>query len=886
MPVTKVEAIQSFLENKSAMPYTRDMEVQVSVIQADGSLITGEYKGRDWRGWSNGTDTWKAFRIPYQAMTDPTYDMSSPMTYPLDRYADKIGLTGWDWTRKKSLWVGFDVDSLIDHKAGITESDIDDIIKEASTIPWVELRRSTSGRGLHLYVKLEPVDTATHTEHAAVARYVLDQISALIGQDFQGKVDVYGGILWVWSRTCNDNSFELIKASSERFVVSDKWRNHVGVISTRTGKSEGVSVSGFAALATSYKWRKLTDQHKKLVKWMEKNKHPWWWDRDHHCLVTHTLILDKAHEELELDGFFETKSTGSSTQNCFMFPVNNGWVVRRFSKGCQEHRSWVQDKGSWTKCFFDCYPDFPTACATYGGLEDARGGFNFRTVQECLDTMQLLGVAIDQFQSALIRCGSRPCHLVRTPKGKLLLEIPVEDSDTEIPDGWMKEKKKYQKVVAYSGIKEMYETFVTYDDTIRHIVSNSQADMGWAVREDTSAAWRREPISHIRLILAADGHKKEEIDVMLGNSINRCWTLVHYPFQDEYPGDRLWNMSKAQLAMQPSQKDPKGKFDTWQKILNHCGGGLDEAVGRDKWCKANGIRTGSDYLLCWIAAVFQNPEQPLPYLFFYGPQNSGKSMFHESLSILLKGGHMRASAAMVNQSGFNAELEDCVICVIEETDLRVNTASAERVKDWVTAREILIHPKGKTPYLAANYTHWVHCANDHQFCPVFPGDTRIVIGAVPEISPIDLVPKFIMEQKLSDEAPYFLAAILHLDLPPTDSRLRIPVIDTASKLTIASASMTELDAFINEHCVQCKGATVKFSEFFDRFRMTLVDVSKWTKHRVSKSLPPDKYVKGRSRADNQLYIGNMAWMEDDKVDALFHWTMDSDGTHITKVVPE
>lgn len=156
--------------------------------------------------------------------------------------------------------------------------------------------------------------------------------------------------------------------------------------------------------------------------------------------------------------------------------------------------------------------------------------------------------------------------------------------------------------------------------------------------------------------------------------------------------------------------------------------------------------------------------------------------------------------------------------------------------------------------------------------------------SVPAISPIDLVPKFLMEQQLKDESSFFLAAILQLDLPPTDSRLRIPVLDTASKLSIASASMNELDAFIVEHCRPCRGGTIKFSEFFDQFRQNVVDTSKWTKHRVSKGIPPDKYIKGRSRSDNQLYIGNITWMVDDAQDALYHWTLESDGQHLMKVI--
>ena len=56
-------------------------------------------------------------------------------------------------------------------------------------IPWVTVRKSTGGNGIHLYVFLPDVPTANHTEHAALARAVLGQMSALVGFDFKAKVD-------------------------------------------------------------------------------------------------------------------------------------------------------------------------------------------------------------------------------------------------------------------------------------------------------------------------------------------------------------------------------------------------------------------------------------------------------------------------------------------------------------------------------------------------------------------------------------------------------------------------------------------------------------------------------------------------------------------------
>ena len=56
-----------------------------------------------------------------------------------------------------------------------------------------------------------------------------------------------------------------------------------------------------------------------------------------------------------------------------------------------------------------------------------------------------------------------------------------------------------------------------------------------------------------------------------------------------------------------------------------------------------GVLTGADYLKCWIAALFQEPMEPLPYLFLYSQeQNTGKSILHEALSLLLTRGVVRA----------------------------------------------------------------------------------------------------------------------------------------------------------------------------------------------------------------------------------------------------
>ena len=100
--VTHQQAIQAVL-NHSGKPdlvklYTPDMEVQVMVAQGDGERISGVYKGKRWHGYSDGLgNTWKPFRIPRNADSDPVWE-DKEINFDLGLHAEAIGLTGWGFT--------------------------------------------------------------------------------------------------------------------------------------------------------------------------------------------------------------------------------------------------------------------------------------------------------------------------------------------------------------------------------------------------------------------------------------------------------------------------------------------------------------------------------------------------------------------------------------------------------------------------------------------------------------------------------------------------------------------------------------------------------------------------------------------------------------------
>ena len=108
VPVMKTEAIKYLLTKHThpdlAALYDPGLEVQVSVAQDGGDKVEQEFKGRQYAAWTDGRTTWKNFRIPLNANTEPE-DNDGPMNFNLEAHVEGIGLTGW-YLQGQGLEVG------------------------------------------------------------------------------------------------------------------------------------------------------------------------------------------------------------------------------------------------------------------------------------------------------------------------------------------------------------------------------------------------------------------------------------------------------------------------------------------------------------------------------------------------------------------------------------------------------------------------------------------------------------------------------------------------------------------------------------------------------------------------------------------------------------
>jgi hypothetical protein len=829
------------------------METQVNVMAGDGEPVAGKKST-----WTNGSDTWHSIRIPKNAATDPTWE-DYKIGYPFDLYAEGIGMTGWDWQARLSRHFGYDFDALTGHAQGIgiDEAQLEKVKQAACALPYVEVRRSTGGGGIHLYVYLDDagVPTANHTEHAALARCILGMMSAEVGFDFASAIDACGHVMWIWHRkmSVENHGLEIIKPAEKRLSLADlpaNWRDHIEVVRGRRTKVRINEVAEddtdpFEALASSRKIIPLDDSHKAQIEALMRSGATTLWVADHHLLQSHTTALRELlngpeGKALKLVGIFKTISEGRDpgTPNCFLFPLPNGaWRVYRFSPGIAEADTWTQDGQGWTTCYFNRYPDLKIACTLLGGVEREQGGYVFASADAAIQAAKSLGEDLKLDPSVMDRKVTLKAH----KDGRLVVEIERKRKDEEPLKGWEEKKGKYVKIfqIKTDPKEENDLDFNEFDGIIRALETAAVEHAGWVVKKNKE--WVRQPAANVKMILQNLGQAKADAEAIMGGAVARGWRLVNLPFREEYPGGRQWNMDAAQFKYKPAElaDDEIPCHPHWDLIFDHIGHELTPRLRELPWAIDAGIRTGADYLRAWVACAFRDPFQPTPYLFFFGPENSGKSIFHESLQLLVTKGVVQAKRPLEGRDGFNGELSGAIICAVEEVDISKCPGARERLKAWVTGRTISIRKLRQDSFEQPNATHWVHTANSQENCPIFPGDTRITAIYVADLLDEQRIAKPKMEAFLEQEAPHFLHTLMHLELPPMIDRLRLPVVTTASKLSAEEANQTELEQFIAECCEKMPDAHTPFAEFYDRFQQWLPPNEKhaWSKKRVSKELP-------------------------------------------------
>lgn len=404
--------------------------------------------------------------------------------------------------------------------------------------------------------------------------------------------------------------------------------------------------------------------------------------------------------------------------------------------------------------------DFSSACREFGGVE-TKQGFEFSTATAALKVANLeappaiahrVCTAERKFDRLIFQVrGDEVCGWSRTVKrGYLTLIVPVDPEPIE----------SVRAVSIQCGDVRRQE--------------------GWYVKERSGQWCYRSPAEVSYALMALLGVSKTDAQRIMGGMIRDPWVRECTPFALEYPGEKRWNRGAPQLAFEPTP----GAHPHWDKLFAQVGRKLKLPAK----LREVGLRSGGQYLRAWLACILRDPACRLPYLFLYGDENCGKSMFWEAFALLVTCGVVKADRALTTE--YNGELDGAILCAVEEKDISGAPGVKERIKDVVTGNVLAIRRMFTDQYQVPNYTHFVQTANSKGACLIPPGDTRFVVIRVGKLR--HDIPKPELIEKLKAEAPAILHTMLTMQLPEPTGRLALPTIDTPDKLTIQEQHLPPL----------------------------------------------------------------------------------------------
>ena len=782
------QAIQKFLtahvaDSPFLIPlWSPSLETQV-MTTSEGEQYDGPQGG-----YTADGEVWKNARWPYQAGTNPNY--SDPdITYSPDARVEKVGTTWWDWENKKSIAIGIDIDYQEGHAPSTVTNEqkaIDDIVLKLKGLDYVTIVRSTGGKGIHVYVFFDtPPEARNHHEHTIVARKTLELISQDIKYDLKSHVDCVGSVFWIWSKNAATDGFSLVKSGGKLDAT------RLALVNLPQPAVAGSSTLDFETIP-------LDARHKGALEAISRQPFYFNYRSDINLVHAHTCAIAAAHAEGAIKGNFVTSSSGSDplSANCFMAPQPGGsFRVVRFGQAKHEP--------SW----------------------QFANGKNFCFINEVANVQDVIREKAGKPKQGKYKMSNADIEEIVTGLGESLggrldedTWLCLNDDSIEIYtkaqiDGWdQHDKNTWKKTIEVQSPLTWCDRLLREaDDKFRHLMAGT-SEIGWLYRMKNGVWARAKSFTDMQcMVRGVFGELAEKVHELM---MEHPWQKVSIPFNSEYPGDRQWNIDAPQLLVEPSASG--GDHPHYDLIMEHVGGCLNDSVQASDWCRRANIHTGADYIRAWYSCLINYPDQPLPYLFASGPQNSGKSIMQELTRFLFTGGVCSAASALT--SAFNAELEGCFLVYVEERDMADKRYNAyTKIKEWTTAKTLNIVAKYQTPREVKNYLHFMQMSNNMNHLPMEDGDTRIVAVDVPALKV--MIPKQIMERHLEAEAPRFLRTLLNMVIPPSNDRMRLPTLTSFVKNMMEDKARSPFIKFSVENLKVCTGHKIELELLYSAYQV-------------------------------------------------------------------
>lgn len=207
--------IQQHAPPELAARYIKGMELYAHVAQGHGQPVFGDDGKPVKNKYDDGSHTYYSYRIQQPKDVDRT------LSYPLCQYWSSVGISGWDVVRGVAHGIGIEFDAVgANHAKGLTDEELAEVLAALRRLPYVEVRRSTSGSGYHVWIWFTPDNLPPVTSRPqlkSLCRAVMQRMAQDTGYDFPAHVDHAGDILWICAKraTSENGGLSLVQAASE-----------------------------------------------------------------------------------------------------------------------------------------------------------------------------------------------------------------------------------------------------------------------------------------------------------------------------------------------------------------------------------------------------------------------------------------------------------------------------------------------------------------------------------------------------------------------------------------------------------------------------------------------------------------------------------------------
>jgi hypothetical protein len=692
---------------------------------------------------------------------------------PVDFHPELIshwGTTWWNWRDGQTEAVFLEYDhghgphALDD--AGIAQTD-----QWASRLPYVVVCTSKGGKGRHWLGLLEkPLPAKTRKEHIRNCRWVRDRVLADLGVTELPTCAAPGSMQHIWHHAPKAGGFRLLKPATSRLAIDPpppetEAEKKASAKAKQDGPADWDKThKGVFATMEAAGWPVI---HKK---------------RDGQPMVQlHSAGLLHDFRTNRRAGRYSTLSQGhdKSKPNAYAFPRENGGLaVYRFQVE-EETDDWrVTDKGDLL-CLYNVPVSFREAVKTCGGF-DRRGN---AIVKDADEAFRLLGVNLAIPEALKGR-------EVTLRRGGSTLFVSIPGTKEENAPGWKYHRKNWEYDLP-NALPEMPVNM--YEDRLRY-TSDKHKGKSWTMKDDRGG-WLDVSESGAKTWLTGFGLGKYDVAEVMQFHLERNHQLVQIPFAEEDQPGRVWNRFGAKRV-----QEAPGEFPAIRAILEHVGKNLTPVVRQDAWCQEHRIATGAEYLALWAAVMFRHPERRLPGLFMWSEiQSIGKSTYGRMLSRGFQDAHGWTELRKeLTRDDFNDRMRGAALCLLEEVDLSANFAAYQLVKNYIDNPSITIRGIYVKAETERNYTHFIHTANYRNFCPIYPGDTRIVMWRVDPYEGPDLDWTGTLCAIVDGQMPAFLHHLLKLELPPSSGRLYLPILDTEDRREAMAERKAEIQGWYGQ----------------------------------------------------------------------------------------